>query len=689
MAMIIQRVTLFLSAVLMSLMALAGYACKGTVVDIDTNEPLAGVRVTDGIHVATTDENGRFSLKGWGNSSFVTVTMPAGYSSQEFYIPFERNKESYDFKLKKDPRTAEAEHTFVQISDSEINASGAGEWLDHVKRTAEEENAAFVVHTGDICYPDGLKQHIKDMNADTMGRPVHYTIGNHDYVDGDYGEQLFESIYGPVWYSFDVGNTHYVMLPHQVGGDYGSKYLPIDRWRWLKNDLDNTDPDKKVVIFNHNKPPKGHRVWAGTEFLNLAERNVIAWIYGHYHQNDIQIKDGVLDISTGRPDGGGIDQSVAGTRICRIGENGYLTTEMRYYDFKEEEAAKPENALWTKQLNGNVLFTNTVLHDGKIYTATVDEGFPRKCGIYCINPESGKVVWYHPTLNSVKNNLLIVNGNVITQDAAGNVYCLNAKTGLPKWQAKVDLYYSYNINTSSGITTDGETVFAGGPSNISAFDVKTGKLKWSKKNLNGEPNAAEFVVKDDVLLVSSNWVALIALDKNTGKELWRAKDGEIRYRSSTPLVTDDGRIIVASSDTVDVLSLKTGEVISSVKLPGYSFDTSAQPILNGNIAYIPTIYQGVIAFNLDAQKVEWTAHTENSLIGTSPYIGHTQSVENLIMHGGKLVFAASDGNLYTVNSENGEILTKQNVGAPVLNNVAVYEDSYIVCDFAGRVSRIK
>lgn len=55
-----------------------------------------------------------------------------------------------------------------------------------------------MIHTGDICYEAGLKKHIEGMNTETMGVPVRYIIGNHDYVDGKYGEELFESIYGPV-----------------------------------------------------------------------------------------------------------------------------------------------------------------------------------------------------------------------------------------------------------------------------------------------------------------------------------------------------------------------------------------------------------------------------------------------------------------------------------------------------------
>lgn len=73
--------------------------------------------------------------------------------------------------------------------------------MNNVRDYARNEQAAFIIHTGDICYEKGLKAHIKLMNTENMDCPVFYCIGNHDLVKGKYGEELFESIYGPVYYS--------------------------------------------------------------------------------------------------------------------------------------------------------------------------------------------------------------------------------------------------------------------------------------------------------------------------------------------------------------------------------------------------------------------------------------------------------------------------------------------------------
>ena len=118
-----------------------------------------------------------------------------------YYIPVDKKTESYDFKLNKSSVTEQDNHCFLQISDTEIGEDGTGEWLDTVKNSVKESKPAFLIHTGDICYEAGLKKHIEEMNTDTMGCTVKYVIGNHDYVDGKYGEELYESLYGPVWYS--------------------------------------------------------------------------------------------------------------------------------------------------------------------------------------------------------------------------------------------------------------------------------------------------------------------------------------------------------------------------------------------------------------------------------------------------------------------------------------------------------
>lgn len=659
-------------------------------------EALANVSVSDGRNVVKTDENGEFTLKGYKKTHFITVTAPAGYKTEHYYIPVEKSKkDGYDFDLEKSDIAAGEAHSFLQISDTEIGENGVGEWIDYLKNIAENEKPAFLIHTGDICYEPGLKKHIEDMNSENMGVPVRYIIGNHDYVDGKYGEELFESLYGPVWYSFEVGNVHYVVTPFQTGADRKSGYNKNDRWRWLENDLANTDENMKVVMFNHNAPISDDYVISfDRKQLDLKAHNLIAWVFGHYHYNYIEDNEGVLNISTARPDCGGIDSSVSGARMIHIAKDGSITTDMIYYDFNDP-APEVENAEWSTQLDGNILFCNTVVDDNKVYVATVDEDYPRTCGIYCLNPTDGTVIWNYTAKNSVKNNIAVENGLLVAQDCDGNVYCLDASNGSEKWSTSVALGTS--LSTSSGICVSDGIVYTGCAAAITALDINTGEKVWENVRNYGEASPAEFIVVGDKLIVSSHWDALIALDKNTGKELWKNQDEDIRFRSSTPAVFDKEYgeyLVVSDSDAVMLVNVSDGEIVNKADFEGYNFSSSASPYVIDNRVYIPTANKGLIEFNMDVKGnivITKEIPVGKAMIYTAPYTsGESQTIESAIIKraDGSLMFGASDGKLYII-SEAGAVEKTVDIGAPIFGSCAEYNDSIIVSDFTGRVTCIK
>lgn len=259
----------------------------------DSKESAAkGVVVSDGLNVTTTDSQGHFSLPGHEGERFIFITTPSGFKTfNKHYIPISPSTESYSFGIiPYDAHTKSGAHRFIQVTDSEIfNTEGNDVWVDDIRRFADNEDVAFVVHTGDICYEKGLKEHIGLMNTRNMDVPVYYCIGNHDLVKGKYGEELFESIYGPVYYSFDCGNTHYVVIP-MGGGDHRPGYTRDEVARWLRNDLSHVKPGTPIVVFNHDiLSTDSTFVYGGkTDSVDLNAYNIKANIYGHWHINHIR-----------------------------------------------------------------------------------------------------------------------------------------------------------------------------------------------------------------------------------------------------------------------------------------------------------------------------------------------------------------------------------------------------------------
>lgn len=298
--------------------------------------PLRGIAVSDGLNVVQTATDGTFSLPGHDKERFVFITTPSGYKTDnKHYRRIEGKNGAYLFGLHpfKGRVAKDGSHTFVHITDTEIfNTQDHGDWVGNIRDYSKNEQAAFIIHTGDICYENGLKSHINLMNTANMDCPMFYCIGNHDLVKGAYGEELFESLYGPVFYSFDMGNVHYIVTP-MLGGDHAPSYKISDVYHWMKNDLALVPKGKAVMVFNHDLLTDGDQFIYGKdekEPILLNEHNLKAWIYGHWHINYMKKQGDVYSICTATLDKGGIDHSTSAFRAMHVDGKGDFTSELRY-----------------------------------------------------------------------------------------------------------------------------------------------------------------------------------------------------------------------------------------------------------------------------------------------------------------------------------------------------------------------
>lgn len=662
---------------------LHGYS--GIVYEGSTGKPLASVAVSNGRDVVLTDESGRYSLNGWCKASFITVTVPAGYWSSSYYIPVSDQDTGYDFALDRLENDL-TNHTFLQVTDSEVGAGGAGQWIEKLRRVAEKTHPAFIIHTGDICYIDGLKAHLKDMNSENMGIPVRYVIGNHDYVSwGDYGEALFESIYGPVMYSFDIGCIHYIVTPI-VHGDVKAKYTENDVAVFVENDLRYVSSDKKVIIFNHNycaSDEIGFVLSDGQTEIDLKEKNLLAWVFGHWHYNYLNEIGGIFNITTSRPDTGGIDASPATIRSVVLEGSALKASDCYYNDF--EESLPPETFLWSVSVGGNLLYSAPAAGNGLVFAGTVDDGWPKDCAIVAIQKENGKLLWKYKTKNSVKSNIYIVHDKVITQDTEGNVYCLDF-SGQEIWTAKTKLLYPNNSSSSIAVTES--HVYCGGQQQIYCLRVSDGSEVWHKKLSGGNTSPSGFLLYKNLLFAGAHWDKLYALDAATGEILWTNNSDKLSYFVMTPAV-DKGCLFATSWSRIYKIDTISGKTVKYREIEGYTFNSATTPYIENGVMYMGTTNRGIIAVDTESLEILWTFKTGKNLIYTSPYSsGDIATVDSAIVPiGENLCFGASDGILYIVD-RNGRKIAGYPVGSPVNQAPIVDSESIIVADFSGNVTRI-
>jgi len=115
---------------------------------------------------------------------------------------------------------------------------------------------------------------------------------------------------------------------------------------------------------------------------------------------------------------------------------------------------------------------------------------------------------------------------------------------------------------------------------------------------------------------------------------------------------------------------------------------ASTPMVTANMIVTGTSAEGLVAFDRYTMKEIWKVKPGNSLIYTTPYSKpNAATVETSpVLAGTMIIFGASDGYLYGVDQGNGRIITKINLGAPVLGNVCLEDSLLYVADFSGNIS---
>ena len=333
------KITTLFAALCLSLTAAAQIAITGKVfVDKNLNgtfdlgeEGVSKVKVTDGFTFVWSDAQGVFSIQPNPEARFIYLCTPAFYDpSGAFYRSLPLTG-SADFGLIHRPNQSP---TFIQTSDNEEHIYR--EWMDELKAFIYNESPAFVVTTGDICYEKGLRMHAREFTTQKMGTRVHYSSGNHDLLAyGKYGEALFEELFGPCWYSFDVANTHFIVFP-MLFGDNPTGFTAKQVFSWIKNDLDLVLPKQKVVICAHDlflKEEKGAPMLVfRSDTLHLKDYPIDSYIYGHRHNFISQPLPGtsIMTYGTGTANKGSRDHSPAAYRLFTLQQDGSIKSHTRY-----------------------------------------------------------------------------------------------------------------------------------------------------------------------------------------------------------------------------------------------------------------------------------------------------------------------------------------------------------------------
>lgn len=534
------------------------------------DKPISGVVVTNGKHSVKSGKDGTYELPAYDKAKFISVSTPSGYTyTTTFYHRIEEST-NFDFPLKK---VANESRKFIQIADTETYTYG--DWIDDLKKYVNNNNIAFINHTGDICYEKGLNFHSNNLSDKEMGTRVVTSLGNHDLVgENGSGEKMFENLFGPVWYSFNIGGVHFVNTAME-GGDRTPGYTLDQMIEWLKGDFAQLKEGTPIVIFNHDVVfymGEYHYKTKNSE-LDLNEYNLRGWLYGHWHVNSFKQFGNIKVYGTSSPDKGGIDHSPSCFRVLEFDEEGVLSSELRYTSLKNHIVVNlaQDNEVIANLYSSSADIVSSIFKVGKksypltkksdwAWSVKLPKNVNAKAGVLSSTFNNGTIInslvdvensknapvleWAENYVggNSYMSAPVICGENVIyaTIDDNSALKCgltaINQKTGELAWTFK-----SHN-SIKNNFVTDTKNVFA---SDIEGYlykiDASTGKLLGEMKLQDGflSPNNLGITIENGIVY-SGFGSGLSAIDAESFTKLWTNKKNGGGQGTSITISVIDG-----------------------------------------------------------------------------------------------------------------------------------------------------
>lgn len=314
----------------------AAGSLTGRVASAD-GKPLAGVVVSDGVRVTQTDTEGMYTLDSDKELGYVFISIPSGYMTAadacaipQFFAHTAKpagQSEQHDFTLTPVDNTR---HTVIAATDHHLadresldvtQFTAEGGFIDDVKAVAAATaSPVYSICMGDMSWDEYwhkrnfmLPEFRRLYERYTFPCPVFNAMGNHDndpYCASDEAASAaFRREIGPTYYSFNLGQLHYVVLDNIVYVNTGGREGAIGKLdyevriddrqlAWLRADLATVaDKSAPLIIVMHAQL---HWWYRGSEGVSwkyaftrdagclvdaLAGFSEVHLVTGHSHMN--------------------------------------------------------------------------------------------------------------------------------------------------------------------------------------------------------------------------------------------------------------------------------------------------------------------------------------------------------------------------------------------------------------------
>lgn len=284
----------------------AGMDLYGSILD-NTGAPVAGVVVSDGFQCVITDAKGVYQMKRHRKARMVYYSTPEDFTVHTantgnggaalFHAKLTKRNKRYNFDLVR-LSAPEKNFTLICVGDPQVRNEF------EIKRY-KEETVTDIFRYGKASALPCYAILLGDIGFDTMHMlapmrettnlaqiPYFAVIGNHDHdkdIHDDHASgAAFESIFGPLNYSFNRGGVHIIGMDNVLyeGAKEYTGGFTDEQVEWLRQNLSFVPKDKIIVLAYHI--PLRHSGAKNREAVHklLGEFAEVHLMAGHTHNHE-------------------------------------------------------------------------------------------------------------------------------------------------------------------------------------------------------------------------------------------------------------------------------------------------------------------------------------------------------------------------------------------------------------------
>ena len=555
------------------------------------------------------------------------------------------------------------------LSDVHVTPGNANE--GKLREAVAEINAAdvdAVMLTGDLTN-EGSDEQLRNIKGilDDITHPFYIIPGNHENNWSQSACKTFNDLWGSDRFVFTVDNLVVVGMNCGPFMKMGDGHIKQEDLLWLDSTLTAmVKPGMMVLSVNHYPildDLDNYRAYVDI----LKKYPVITHQCGHYHSWRLYETDGINGLMVRALDMGGGNYGYTLMNIDLDRQWIYIYNKVIGKNPEQMYAYHINTDYYTPQLTetqntvpSGIVIQRVVADNASIFTRVgVDEKnlyFGNSLG-YCkaVDKKTGALCWQFKTDAMLFSRPAVGDKYIVLPTSDKRLVWLDKKSGKAKWQYNADGPY-----VADGVVKDG-ILYQGGFKTFQAWDVKRHRLLWQYNDINNYCQASPVVDGNDVIFGAWD-TYLRSLNRRTGALNWQWNNGKSVNLYSpgnvVPVVTPDRVVIVAPDRVTTAIDRKTGRELWREKNDNKVRESLGHSA-DGEVAYAKTMDGTLVAMSTgDHYKMLWQVD-----LG----FGYEHAPCIVLEHNGYIYCGSRRGMLAVVNASTRQLEFTYRLGTSEVN----------------------